>query len=271
MKNLDSIPRSSFRVYAMNFSKLFLSQKSWPACVGVAVALMLMQHAAPSAIAQVTVNTVILNFKSGQRPVQSVMVGNSSDHPAYVLARVEKVMDPESGGNISEPSDDILVSPKAFSLEPKGQRAIRLLLRKPPQDVEAVYRALFVPQDRGFGQEIKREYQGRKASIRVLTGMGVLLFVEPKNPTRLVKWSREADAITFLNEGNIHLELADGKSCELSGEECVGLESKRVYAGTSFSIPATASRTLSFLTRFGADAEFEQITIDASSSGQIAR
>ncbi len=209
---------------------------------------------------QVTVNNILLSFPSGQRPIQNVTVGNSSDDPAYVVASLERVLDPETGGNKAEPSEDVLISPKSFSIEPRGQRAVRFLLRNPPKEKEVVYRALFTPQDRGFGQEAKHNVAGRVASIRVLTGMGVLLFVEPPKPLGELHWIRSKDAVLFKNLGNVHVELGEGKGCV--GADCAPLERKRVYAGATFEVKVAANRALTYLARTGAGGVFETINID---------
>jgi len=214
--------------------------------------------ASESAEAQVTVNNVLIAFPAGQRPIQNVTVGNSSEEPVYVLASVERVVDPEAGGNKSVPSEDILVSPKAFSIENHGQRAVRFLVRKPPTETEVVYRAIFSPQDRGFGQDAKQSIGGRKTSIRILTGMGVLAFVEPPNPVGDLEWERYPDRIVFKNRGNVHVELGEGKAC--LGEACEPVERKRVYAGATFELKVDSSKTVTYMVRTGAAGVFESVT-----------
>jgi P pilus assembly chaperone PapD len=212
-----------------------------------------------AALAQVTVNTVIVTFLARQRPIQNVLVGNSSDHPAYVQARLEKVLNPGEGGDKSEPSNDLLISPKTFSIEPNGQRAVRFLLRKVAKDTEGVYRVLFTPQDRGFGQEVKQSVGGRTASIRVLTGMGVLVFVEPKNPVGHLKWTRTKKGVTFQNDGNIHVELGEGKLCY--EEKCEVAPRKRVYAGDTFEVAVAGQNNIQYLVRTGSSGVFEALSI----------
>lgn len=217
--------------------------------------------------AQVTVSAVILTFKAKQRPVQTISVGNGATTPTYVVAHVEKVLDPEKGGNTSEPSDDILISPKTFSIEPGGQRSVRLLLRTPSPEKETVYRALFVPQDRGFGQEISREVQGRRASIRVLTGMGTLVFVEPSTSTRDFSWIRSPTGITFTNNGTLHEELSNVHRCPTNGGPCSSLEGKRVYAASSYELKVRGEDRVSFLMRTGSAGEFQQGSIEPFGAG----
>lgn len=224
------------------------------------LASFLVFSVAVPVLAQVTVNNILLSFPAGQRPIQNVTVGNSSDEPAYVVASLERVLDPETGGNKAEPSEDVLISPKSFSIEPRGQRAVRFLLRNPPKDKEVVYRALFTPQDRGFGQEAKHNVAGRVASIRVLTGMGVLLFVEPPKPLGELHWIRSKESVLFKNLGNVHVELGEGKGC--LGADCAPMERKRVYAGATFEVKVAGDRTVTYLARTGAGGVFEAVTID---------
>jgi len=211
--------------------------------------------------AQVTVNNVIVTFLPTKRPIQNVLVGNSSENPAYVLAHVEVILNPGEQGDKVEPSKDILVSPKTFSIEPYGERAVRMLLRKVPTEKEKVYRVLFTPQDRGFGQEVKETVSGRTASIRVLTGMGVLVFVQPKNPLGHLKWKRTKNKITFTNVGNVHVELGEGKMCV--NEDCKEAPRKRVYAGQTYEIPVKADRKIEYLMRTGSLAGFEAVELPA--------
>lgn len=236
-------------------------------------ALLIGVFLAPlTTFAQVTVNNVIVVFPAGQRPIQNVTVGNSSDDPVYVLASVERVLDPEAGGNKSEPSEDILASPKSFSIEKNGQRAVRFLVRKQPTDKEVLYRVIFTPQDRGFGEESKHTIGGRTTSIRILTGMGVLAFVEPPNPVGDLAWERYPDRIVFKNNGNVHVELGEGKAC--LGETCSPVDRKRVYPGATFELAVDGAKSVTYMVRTGAAGVFENVTFqplggEVTSKGQL--
>ena len=214
--------------------------------------------------AQVTVSSVIMTFQSTGRPVQNVMVGNTAEVPVYVQATVEKVLDPATGGRKSEPSENILVSPQKFSIEAQGNRAVRLLIRKPPAGDEEVYRVVFTPQDREFGTEIKKTVGGRTASIRVLTGMGVLTFVEPANPRGNLEWDRTSEKIVFSNSGNVHVELGDGSACK--GESCTPVKRKRVYAGTTYEVAVPGDTRISFVARTGSAGAYENFVIEPLSA-----
>jgi len=233
-----------------------------------------------SAFAQVTVSNILVTFRPTERPVQNVIAGNSDPkNPVSVTTHVEKVLNPESGGDKVEPSDDILVSPANFSIAPGGQRAIRIVPRRSVKSDskdapmnEVVYRILFSPIDRGFGHEVKQNSGGRSASIRVLTGMGILLFLEPPVPYGELLWERRADVISFFNKGNTHVEIAEGKACLV--DDCSPIDRKRVYAGTAFEIKVPAEKTVTYMARTGSSGAFQSLTIEPlrgdMSSGSIA-
>jgi hypothetical protein len=50
------------------------------------------------AFAQVAVNDVIRHFAAGDRPVDNVVVSNSSNDPVYVSVEATEVVNPGSGG-----------------------------------------------------------------------------------------------------------------------------------------------------------------------------
>lgn len=215
------------------------------------------------AFAQISVNNVIAHFKYGQRPVQNVTVGNAADTVTYVTVNVKVAPDPSKDrGNLVE-TNDLLVSPKNFSVEPNGQRTVRLLLKTPVTDKEQLFEVSFVPQDRGFGKEVVQEIEGRRTMLRVLTGMGMLVFVDPKDPKADLKWERNSSSITFFNKGNIHIYLGDGRSCANKDEtDCPILPSTRLFAGQQFEVKVPGDRVVTYLINEGASGEYKKITID---------
>lgn len=214
-----------------------------------------------TAHAQISVDNVIVHFPAEARPVHNVIVGNSSPHTAYVIVEVESVPDPANDIGKSVASTELLASPKAFSIEPNGQRTVRLLLKTPPNDKERVFRVGFIPQDRGFGQKIEHSEAGRSAVIRVLTGMGILVFADPKNPQAQLKWERDDKNVTFSNLGSIHVYLGDIKSCN-KANECTNISPKRLYAGSTYQIAAPGTNTVSFMKKEGASGSHQKLTID---------
>jgi P pilus assembly chaperone PapD len=227
----------------------------------LAVLLLLTATWASTASAQISVDSVMVHLATNQRPVHNVIVGNSSEHPAYVVVQAEEFLDPEKPEKVI-PSTDLLASPKSFSIEAN-------LLKSPPKEKERVFRVSFIPQDRGFGQEIEKTVSGHATVIRVLTGMGLLVFCDPLNPHIDLSWERSADKITFTNKGNVNVYLSDGQACakpgegSKPGEDCTKLDSKRVYGGSSYEVKAAQNTTVTFLKHESIAGEFERLTIPA--------
>lgn len=223
------------------------------------VAVLFSAASYVTAHAQVSVDNVIIHLSAGGRPVKNVNVSNNSDNKAYVLVEVKAVPDPAKDASHAVPTDELLVSPKAFSIEAHGQRTVRLLLKTPPTEKERVFRVGFIPQDRGFGQEIEKKSEGRSTVIRVLTGMGILVFADPVKPFVDLKTEREGDKVSISNLGTMHAYLGNGQSCTPSGE-CTVIPSKRLYSGAKYIFSTPAQNTISFSKLEGASGEFQKLT-----------
>jgi len=169
------------------------------------VVIFLLLAGASASHAQVTVSNVIQHFKFNTRPVKNVSVGNSSSEPLYVEVTITEVLNPESGGTKTAETDALLASPKAFSVEANGERTVRLLLRTAPTDKERVFRVTFAPSDRSFGHQISKTSGNRTTIIKVLSGMGMLVFADPIAPHAELAWERTNSEIRFSNSGNEYM------------------------------------------------------------------
>lgn len=221
--------------------------------------------------AQVTVSGVFFSIDFGKRPLRNVTVGNASEAPLYVSVVVEEIANPWEKEFTSTPSADLIASPKNFSIPTKGERQVRLLLRSAMSDKERVFRVAFSPTDNGFGQEVTSSAGGRKAMIKVMTGVGILVFVDPVNPVSKVSWVRTDKQITFTNIGNRHAHLTNGKACNKDGAECTSLAARRLYGGREFVVDVPESKVVTYLKREGVSGDFEQIEIAPSqTSGETS-
>jgi len=216
--------------------------------------------AAPAS-AQISVNDVIINFKAGERPVENLIVKNSSPEVFYVTASCDEIVEPSQDQSAIKPTDDVIVSPKRFSIDGENERVVRLLRKKAPDDRERVYRVTFVPQEKNFAEEQQHVEAGRKTKLRVLTGMGLLVFVDPKNAKADLKWERRNDEILFKNDGNLHVRLLEGKACDSEGVGCEELPSRRVYGGRDFIVKVNPKKTVYFNRRDGASGDFKSLVI----------
>lgn len=265
-----------------------------------AIRLVLIMAAAvglaANASAQVNVNSVIFTFNPKQRPIQNVIVTNSSNAPVYVSVKTEAMIDYTKEKIQTAPTEDILISPKKFSIEANGQRTVRMLMKSPPTDMERGYRVYFIPQPNEFGTpSVTKSEAGRTTVIKIATGVGILVFVDPISRQDNFSWVRSSGAIDFSNSGNIQVYLGDGKACpnaadlpNSTGEDassvvrdarhpdakgCFNLPSKRIYPGTKFHVAISAQYTARWLKRAGSDGSYELFDIGPdgkSSSGPAA-
>ena len=215
------------------------------------------------ATAQISVGESILHFKAGQRTVQNVTVRNGSEDVMYVTVSSDLIMNPQITEPQSQPAKELYVSPKKFSVPPNGERTVRVVLAQVPKENEQVYRITFAPEDRGFGDEVEHTSEGRKAVLRVLTGMGILVFADPLNPKPDLVWERLPGKLIFENKGNVHVKLALGKACKVLDSACRDLPAKRIYGGSRYEYDVDDSERIVFEKKEGATGNPSELVIPA--------
>lgn len=234
----------------MNFRILFLS--------------IVIPFFISTAQAQISVNDVIVQFKAGERPVQNIIVKNSSPEVFYVTATSEEIQDPGEEKSPLLPSEDLIVSPKRFSVDGKNERVVRLLSRNQSENKERVYRVTFTPQDQDFGQVTESNMQERRTQLKILTGMGILVFIDPIVPNPDLKWVRKDDSIVFENVGNQHVRLMQGRACDSENVGCTDLPTRRVYGGRQFEVKVPVGKTVFYTRRDGPSGDFKSLIIPPS-------
>lgn len=255
---MTEMPKILYCFFVSRISRIPLHMKS---ILLIIIAVMITLTIPGRLAAQITVDNVIVHLAVGARPVHNVIVSNGADQTAYVTVEVAEVVDPAKDAGHTEPTKDLLASPKAFSVEANGQRTVRLLLKAKPGEKERVFRVSFIPQDRGFGEEYRRSVAGRNTVIRVLTGMGILVFADPKEPKVNLSWEREGGRIKIFNSGTSHVYLGNGKSCTPENV-CTDIPSKRLYAQSEYIISTPDKNTVSFLKEERASGDYQKLTID---------
>lgn len=242
-------------------------------------------------LAQVNVNSVIQSFSGTDRPVKNVIATNSGTVPIYVSISVEKVRDLSASEVAYEASPDLLVSPKNFSIGPKGDRTVRILLKNRPAEKEVAYRVLFIPQQEEFGAEQTQTINrnGKTMVLHVATGVGMLVYAEPMAVTKKFSTERTHSGVTFTNNGNIQGHLSGGVACPtsvtltdkeraiaadreenkpLEAKGCVSFTGKRLHPGQSHSIVVAPKMRLYLKQRFGSQGSFEPLVIDPPDGGK---
>lgn len=216
-------------------------------------------------LAQVTAETMILEFDSNARPVRNFVVRNSSDEAVAVRAIPYFVSNPGRPDEKPVPTEDFLVSPGEFSIGPNGERTVRLLVRKPLVKEQQAFRVNFVPiakEDREGEQEKKKIGM----QLKVMTGVGILVFVNPPEKKEDLRWERQDNGskIVFKNAGNINVMIDEPAACSSKDlQTCVPLQpnSKRMYPQNVLEFSGVQGKILHFVKRIGDDQE-EQIFVE---------
>ena len=215
---------------------------------GAVIALLLPLVVTSLACAQISVDRVIFTFKKGAPPVHNVIVKNSSDDPLFVT--VTPVIVNRAGFPDEKRQDaaELIGSPKRFPIGAQGERTVRLLLKKPLGDVEQVYRVTFAPEP---GENLPQSadfIKKNKVNLRILTGVGILIFADPMEAHPKLTWTRTAKEIVFRNEGNIGVKLEDGRCCTKpeDASTCVNLPGKRLYLGNEYAVPTTCAGVITY-------------------------
>jgi P pilus assembly chaperone PapD len=153
---------------------------------------------------------------------------------------------------------DLIVSPRRFSIQGKGQRTIRVLLKKPLGQDEQVYRVKLTPKFQGFPGENQSSAE-KKTQLRIITTVGLLILADPLEAKPELVWERKGDNIIIKNQGNSNIYLDQGESCSSAGA-CKPLPANRLYAGNTWTVTAPEGQKVSFQSK--SSTGYEKIAIE---------
>lgn len=210
---------------------------------GFVICVVLSCIAANTAVAQVSVGNSVVSMGSSDRPLTDVTVINGFATLVFVVPEVDLITNPGEGKDKFQPTDDLIVSPKRFSIPPKGDRKARVLLKKGFGEEEKVYRIVFTPAPppEDLGEELKGGKRVRPL-VKVVTTVGMLVFVEPKIVKPGLEWTVQGKKVTFRSTGNIHMKLDEVFLCDSNEDapNCRKIEGKRIYPGQTYEISGGA-------------------------------
>jgi len=192
----------------------------------------------------ITVNGVQRYFMVGKSPVQNIEVTNRSQRVFELNTVVEERLNP-GGGKLGEEvqykdmEDSFLFAPKRFRLKPGETRRVRMVRSAPHDDAEHAYRVAFMPTKEGLDAESKNaQKEGIEMGVQMVLSTGMLVLVSPRNVKEKLTYVRDAEAVTFTNEGTVAIDMRKRLSyCynAVDGEnQCIGLPPKRIYPGKSW-------------------------------------
>lgn len=210
--------------------------------------------------AQISVDRAIVSFTKAQGDILNATVQNSGKEAVWIEGVVEAIDRSGFPDEKRVPTEDLVMSPKRFSIEAGGQRTIRLLLKKPLGETEQVYRIKFMPQAEEFNTEDMKN--GSKTTrLKVIFSVGMLVFGEPLDPKPKLTWDRSGGKVTFRNEGNVNVLFDDIEDCAADGTGCRKIAGNRLYPGNVWEVPVSANRSLQLRKQTGSN--FENMIIPA--------
>lgn len=180
----------------------------------------------------------------------TVQVMNNGQEP--VLMQAEAIAWNRVGGiDIDAPTNDLIVNPPVFTVQPGQTQVLRLGLRRmQPLEQESTYRIVLreVPMPR------PSDVMNVAGSVRVLVALRVPVYVAPAQVQRSEKWqvSRAPNGELLAqvsNTGNVHLKVSELRLQGEGGTALASLAQKGsqsvIFPGEqrTFRLPAAAQAT----------------------------
>lgn len=189
--------------------------------------------------ATISVTPMEIEFLPSNSLKQDVLIKNPGDKPAYVAVTPYVMKDPgtkrERKVHVVDPKKSgILVMPNRLMIPANQQRHVRILLTKPLDKTEKVFRLSFIPQeDLLVPPNLKEKLKQPAMGLHLIIGYGILAVARPQvlRPELLIK--RRGHNLNIKNVGNTMLVLRGGQQCK--GKKCFTVPTRRLYAGNAWT------------------------------------
>lgn len=151
---------------------------------------------------------------------------NNGNEKIDVQISVKEWTQDASGKDAYEDTKDIVFFPKIMSVEPFGQRAIRIGVKAPPSQTEKTYR-LFVEEIPAPKKEPDVKLKGNiRAGLTIAFRFATPIFVKPVRPQESyvidrIEMSKGTVRVIVKNTGNVHIKL---RAVKFSGKAVDGKE-----------------------------------------------
>jgi fimbrial chaperone protein len=183
----------------------------WTAAAAAAVALL----GAGRIHAQALISPVLIEFAPKQKiATVRITLSDKATSPMRLQAQLLRWRQDARGAPVTQPSDDLIVTPRIAELKPGQQQVLRLALRgAPPADGEMAYRLVLEdiaeprPVDMGGGAAV---------SFRMAYDLPVL--IAPRGPVvHALRWhdcaapatprAASGACVRIINTGNQHVKV----------------------------------------------------------------
>jgi len=199
--------------------------------------------------AELALSQLVVELAPANHARADVEIWNNDSERVYVATEPREVLNPGTSSESRKGNPDpeklgLLVSPAQIILEPGQRRLLRIAAIAPPSDIERVYRVTVKP--------VVGQLSAPASGLKVLIGYDVLVIVRPTTMNPHVTATRSGNKLTLKNDGNVSVELSDGKQCDTSEKSCAELPGGRLYVGARKTIEARADRPVQYKMKVGA-------------------
>ena len=220
-------------------------------CYLVAALLSAVLPAA-AARADIVLSQLIVALQSGKHDREDVEIWNNGPERAYLAVEPREIVNPGQASQSSRQDPDpqklgLLVAPARMILEAGQRKLMRIASIAPDSGHERVYRVTVKP--------VAGRLSSSDSGLKVLVGYDALVLVRPAAAHPSVTGTRTGNRLTLRNDGNVSVELVQGRQCGSSGKDCRDLPGKRLYAGAQWTqtLPASGPVEYRILSPAGQD------------------
>ena len=214
--------------------------------VRTAFGFLALAEPAAAARADIVLSRLIVDLRPGSRNREDVEIWNNGPDRAYVAVEPREILAPGLPGQSSRTDVDpeklgLLVAPARMILEPGQRKLVRIATLAPDSPSERVYRVTVKPVAAPPGVD--------SSGLKVLVGYDLLVLVRPADARPSVAAQRDGNRLTIRNEGNVSVELTQGRQCAGAGSACKDLPGKRLYAGAQWTETLPGAGPADYLVR----------------------
>jgi P pilus assembly chaperone PapD len=214
-----------------------MTKFGWWARAGLLIAATVTPLGA--AHAELVLSQLIVDLQPGKSVREDVEVWNNSNDRTYVAVEPAEILNPGTPGESRMQEADpekrgLLVAPMRMILEPGQRKLLRVAAIGAPQDRERDYRVTVKP--------VIGEIQAQESGLKLLVGFDMLVMVRPAVPRAQVTGTRSGNTIRFRNDGNVSVEVIEGRQCDAAHKKCEELPGKRLYPGTEWTAELKTSQ-----------------------------
>jgi fimbrial chaperone protein len=164
-----------------------------------------------------SINPVRIFFE-GVKKTDILTIKNESTKSVALQMTAFAWTQDEKGENVYAPTEDILFFPKLLEIKPGEEKIIRIGKKISLSDTEKTYR-LFI-------EEIPDNSKAETTSVRILTKVGVPIFIPPLKTSasgaiEKIELNRSGLRLGVKNDGNVHFII---RSIRVAGNDSAGKE-----------------------------------------------